>query len=246
MRAFITLVLMLGLSGCATTQQMSDKAYQAPSSDYRLIVMEPDVQVSVLTAGGMLELREDWTKQAHGHVLKALQEQQQSRGGQITVATSREEAGGDPQALIELTHLHAAVGQAIKVHKYSGLVLPTKKAQFDWTLGELAVSYGAASSYDYALFLHGQDSFSSGGRVALQAVSFLGCVVGVCVMPQGGMQIAFASLVDLKTGQVIWFNVLTSGVGDMRTESGAKSMVDKLLTSMKLGAAPSKKSRRRA
>jgi hypothetical protein len=245
MRSFIALVSVLGLAGCVTTQQVSDEAYQAPSSDYRLIVMEPDVEVAVLTAGGLLEPREDWTKQAHAHVLKALRDQRQSRGGHIVVATSLEDAGGDPQALVDLTRLHAVVGQAINVHKYSGMTLPTKKAQFNWTLGELAVNYGAASSYDYALFVHGKDSFSSGGRVALQAVSFLGCAVGVCVMPQGGMQIAFASLIDLKTGQVVWFNVLTSGVGDIRTESGAKSMVDKLLTTMKLGAVPAKKSRRR-
>lgn len=240
MKAHVALAfaLVLGLSGCATTQQVSDESYQAPSSDYRLIVMEPDIQVGVLTAGGLLEPREDWTTQARGHVLRALQAQQRSRGGHINVATSPEEAGGDPQALVELTRLHTAVGNAIKLHKYTGIALPTKRNSFDWTLGELAVDYGAASSYDYALFVHAQDSFSSGGRVALQAASFLGCIVGVCVMPQGGMQIAFASLVDLKTGQVVWFNVLTSTVGDIRTEEGAKEMIDELLASMQLGKTP--------
>jgi hypothetical protein len=239
----LAFVVALGLSGCATTQQVSDKQHQAPVSDYRLIVMEPDIQVAMLTAGGLLEQREDWTNQARSNVLKALQEQQRSRGGQITVASSASEAGGDPQMLIDLTRLHAAVGQAIKLHKYSGVVLPTKKASFDWTLGELAVNYGASSSYDYALFVHGQDSFSSGGRVALQAASMLGCVVGICVMPGGGTQVAFASLVDLKTGQVVWFNFLASSVGDIRTEKGAKSMVDQLLASMQLGkVAKSKKS----
>jgi hypothetical protein len=241
----IAMMLALVLTGCASTRQVSDVAYEAPSSNYRLIVMEPDVQVAVLTAGGLLEPREDWTKQAHDHVLNALRGQRLSRGGQIEVAASVEHAGDDAQVLIDLTRLHAAVGQAIKVHKYSGVTLPTKKGKFDWTLGELAVSYGVASSYDYALFVHGRDSFSSGGRVALQAVSFLGCVVAVCVMPQGGMQVAFASLVDLKTGQIVWFNVLTSSVGDIRTEKGAKQMVDKLLATMKLGA-PSKKVRQRA
>lgn len=248
-RVAIALAWVLALSGCAATKQVSDNSYQAPSTDYRLIVMEPDVQVAVLTAGGMLEPRQDWTDQARAHVVKALQDQQRSRGGHIRVATSPEEAGGDPQALIELSRLHTAVGNAIKLHKYAGIPLPTKKSSFDWTLGELAVSYGKASSYDYALFVHAQDSFSSGGRVALQAASFLGCMLGVCVIPQGGMQIAFASLVDLKTGQVVWFNVLTSSVGDIRTKEGAAQMVDKLLGSMELGQpreTPRKNGRRRA
>jgi hypothetical protein len=244
MKAHLAFVVTLGLSGCATTQQVSDKQYQAPVSNYRLIVMEPDIQVAVLTAGGLLEPREDWTNQARSNVLKALQDQQRTRGGQITVAATAAEAGGDPQTLIDLTRLHAAVGQSIKLHKYSGVMLPTKRNAFDWTLGELAVSYGTSASYDYALFVHGQDSFSSGGRVALQAASLLGCVVGICVMPAGGTQVAFASLVDLKTGQVVWFNFLASGVGDIRTEKGAKSMVEQLLASMQLGKVA--KARKRA
>lgn len=239
-------VWLFCLSGCTTTRQVFDPSYQAPSSDYRLIVMEPDIEVAVLTAGGLLEPREDWTTQARDHVLKALRAKQLSRRGHITVAASREESGGDPQALTELTRLHAAVGSAIKLHKYSGIVLPTKHDTFDWTLGELAVNYGSATSYDYALFVHAQDSFSSGGRVALQVAGALGCIVGVCAFPTGGMQIAFASLVDLRTGQVVWFNALTSSVGDIRTEKGAKDMVDKLLATMELGKAPPAIARRGA
>lgn len=245
-RTALALTLLLALTGCAATRQVVDTRHQTPSTNYRLIVMQPDVQVAMLTAGGLLEPREDWTNQARGHVLNALQAQQRSRGGQITVARTREQMGGDPQALIELTRLHAAVGQAIKLHKYAGVPLPTKKTKFDWTLGDLAVDYGTLTLYDYALFVHAEDSFSSGGRVALQAASFLGCIVGICVMPQGGVQAAFASLVDLKTGQVVWFNVLTSGVGDIRTEQGAKNMVDDLLGTMQLGKLLSKNARERA
>src|SRR5690606_3777839 len=113
------------LSGCAVTRPLSDPSYQAaPSADYRLIVMQPDIQVAVLTAGGMLEPRQDWTDQARAHAIKALQEQQESRGGHIAVATSLADAGGDPQAVIELTRLHTVVGNAIKLHKYSVLELP--------------------------------------------------------------------------------------------------------------------------
>jgi hypothetical protein len=71
--------------------------------------------------------------------------------------------------------------------------------------------------------------------VALQAVSMLGCVVGVCVIPQGGTQVAFVSLVDLKTGLVVWYNFLYSEVGDIRTPDGARAMVDRLLDQMKPG-----------
>lgn len=231
-------ILILMLSGCAVTRQVADNGFRPPKGDYRLIVVQPDISVGILTAGGAIEPQEEWTNQARANVLKALTAQQSARGGQTKVAATREEAGGDPALISDLIELHKAVGASIQMHKYGMLPLPTKKDRFDWTLGEPAVAFGASAHYDYALFMRAEDSFSSGGRVALQVAGFLTCFVGVCVAPTGGQQIAYASLVDLKTGNVVWFNVLTSGVGDIRTPDGAQKMVSSLLDQMKPGGTP--------
>jgi hypothetical protein len=221
------------LAACTTTEQQATVDFKPPEGNYRLVVMRPDITVSLLTAGGQLEPREDWTNQARGHVVAALKEQQAKRGGQAVIASTAAEAGADPQVVAQLDRLHEAVGRSIRLHKYTpAFALPTKKNSFDWTLGQLAVDYGKASGYDYAMFLHAEDSFSSGGRVALQAVSMLGCVVGVCYIPLGGQQVAFASLVDLKTGNVVWFNFLVSAAGDIREPEGARQLVDNLLDKM--------------
>jgi hypothetical protein len=87
--------------------------------------------------------------------------------------------------------------------------LPTKRRGLDWTLGEEAVKFGRANGMDYALFLYAQDSVASSGRIALQVVGIAGCFIGFCAPQNGGSQTAFASLVDLKTGDVVWFNVPT-------------------------------------
>jgi hypothetical protein len=68
--------------------------------------------------------------------------------------------------------------------------------------------------------------------MAVQAVGVLGCIVGVCYLPNGGSQQAFASLVNLKTGEVTWFNLVQSATGDIRTAAGAEKLVTKLLASM--------------
>jgi len=140
----------------------------------------------------------------------------------------------DRQAIVtELNQLHAIVGQSVLMHKFSRqAALPTKDGVFDWTLGEIAVQYGRESGYDYALFLYARDSFASNGRVALQAVGYLGCMVGVCAVAPGGSQTAFASLVDLKTGDLVWFNYMQSNEGDIRTQEGADVLVWTLLDSM--------------
>ncbi len=237
-----TLALAIGasaLAGCTTTKQMADSGFRPPAGDYSLVVLRPDVTVGLLTAGGTVEPRADWTDTARANLLGALGQQQAGRGGRVTIAPTARAAGTDPALLASLDQLHSAVGDAIKRHKYgvAAAALPTKKGRFDWTLGEEAVRFGQVSGYRYALFLHAEDSFASTGRVALQAVSLLGCAVGVCMMPHGGQQVAFASLVDLRTGQIVWYNVLQSSVGDIRTPDGARTMVDHLFAGMKPGTA---------
>jgi hypothetical protein len=220
------------LCACNTTKQVADVAYHPPHGSYRLIVMEPDIELGLLTAGGIVEPRQDWTVQARESVLKALIAQQLAQRADVRVLASLDEVDYDPQRLSELLWLHKAVGTTIRWHKYSGSSLPTKDNRFDWTLGSEAVSFGTAVHYDYALFLHAENSFESSGRAALEAAGLPSCLVGFCVIAPGGRQSAFASLVDLKTGQIVWFNTLHSAVGDIRKVESARKMVDTLLEGM--------------
>jgi hypothetical protein len=244
-RALILLsAASIALGGCVSTRQIADVEFTPPQGDYSLIVMRPDVQVSLLTAGGLPEPRADWTEQARTQLIRALTEQQAGRGGRTKILETREGVPGvDAQTVADLERLHAAVGSSIALHKYMGAELPTKRRQgIDWTLGEDAVKFGRATGMDYALFLYAQDSFASTGRVALQVLGIAGCFIGFCAPQGGGGQTAYASLVDLRTGEVVWFNVLQTssqvpGVqfGDIRTPEGAAQMVERLLGRMKAG-----------
>jgi len=173
--------------------------------------------------------------------------QQAERGGNLQVLERRDQLPGvSADTVADLERLHSAVGNSIALHKYLGAGLPTKRKQgLDWTLGEEAVSLGRKTGYQYALFLHAEDNIVSGGRVALQVLGIAGCFVGFCA-PNigGGGQFAYASLVDLRSGEVVWFNVLQTGsqiagikFGDMRTPAGAAQMVERLLGRMKPGRA---------
>ena len=77
---------------------------------------------------------------------------------------------------------------------------------------------------DYALFVYLRDSYTSPGRAALIVAA---AILGVGL--QGGVQLGFASLVDLQTGQIVWFNRLMSGVGDLRTPEAAEKAIQELL-----------------
>ena len=244
-RVTLALLASVTLAGCVQTRQYADVEFTPPQGDYKLLVMRPDVSVGSVTTGGMVEPRADWTEQARANFITALRAQQAQRGGNIFIMDKRESLNGvDADTVAELERLHYAVASSIALHRYSGANLPTKRNKgLDWTLGEDAVALGQRTGYDYALFLYAEDSFASTGRVALQILGIAGCFVGFCAPNVGGGgQFGYASLVDLRTGEVVWFNVSqassqVAGIkfGDIRTPEGAAQMVDRLLARMKPG-----------
>ena len=237
-RLGFALLASVALAGCVQTRQFADVQFTPPQGDYKLLVMRPDVSVGSMTTGGLVEPRADWTETARAKLLTALKAQQAARGGNVLVLDRRDSLPNvAPETIAELERLHYAVGSSIALHKYSGAYLPTKRRKgLDYTLGEDAVALGRRTGYDYALFLHAEDSFASTGRVALQVLGIAGCFVGFCSPNIGlGQQMAYASLVDLRTGEVVWFNLLQSQLGDIRTDKGAAEMVERLLGRMKPG-----------
>lgn len=228
---------LLSTTACVSTDQVADAQFAPPTGSYSLLVMRPDVSVGSVTMGGIVEPRADWTEQARANLLAALRDQQAGQGGRTTILENRAGLSGvDAEQVADLERLFAAVGSQIVLSEYAGQELPTKRRQgLDWTLGEEAVKLGRATGHDYALFLYAEDSFASTGRVALSVIGLAGCFVGFCAPLSGGRQVAYASLVDLRTGDVAWFNVLQSQLGDIRTREGADKMVERLLGRMKAG-----------
>jgi len=241
-----TVALGVTTSACVETRQFADLQFTPPQSDYKLLVLRPDVNVNELTAAGLSQPRADWTEQARANIIAALQAQQAGRGGKMLVAGRRGEVPGvDAQTVAEIERLNYVVDQSIVLHKYYGIYLPTKRGRgLDYTLGEAAVDLGRKTGFDYMLFLHAEDNRASAGRTALQVIGIAGCIIGFCAPSGGANQLAYASLVDLKSGNVVWFNVLQTGsqlpglsFGDIRTPQGAAQMVERLLGRMKPGRA---------
>ena len=241
----IALALSVTASGCVQSRQYADVQFTPPKGDYRLLVMRPDVAVNSLTTGGMSQPRADWTEQARGNVIEALRAEQAGHGGKVLVLAHRNELPNvSAEEIADLERLHYAVGNSIALHKYSGYALPTKRGKgLEYTLGEDAVSLGRRTGYDYALFLYAEDNIASTGRTALQVLGVAGCFIGFCAPSGGSNQFAYASLVDLRTGEVVWFNVLQTGsqlpgvsFGDIRSRQGADQMVERLLGRMKPGS----------
>ena len=223
----LLLVTALGLGGCAApVQRQAKQLRREPGQLPSIVVMPLDVELAEISAGGLLEPKSEWTDAALKHMHAALEAEaktykvklidyQPERGTPEDQATSR-----------ELVRLHRAVGSAILVHQYiPGRQLPSKAGKFDWSLGPEVAAIARSQEADYALFLFVRDSYASAGRVGVIVVAAL---LGVGV--PGGAQIGFASVVDLKTGDVVWFNRLARAEGDLRTPEAAAETVKALVS----------------
>lgn len=227
MRVFAVAALCLWLAACTTTQtKTAFKDPKKPPPGARVLLLQPDVQLALLTAGGVTEPRADWSESGRANLSRDIEAALKTRShayGVLDPSTAMTGRVG------QLLRLHGAVGQAIQAHSYGPYRLPTKK-EFDWTLGQGAQELASAHQADYALFVTSRGTYASGGRMAT-AVGL--SLVGVAI-PLGQQQV-YASLVDLKTGRVIWFNVAVAGPNaDMREASGSASLVQSLLKDLPL------------
>jgi len=132
----------------------------------------------------------------------------------------------DEQELVDqLVKLHAVVGKAIRQNRKPMQELRSLGEKPKWSLGEEVRVLREKSGADYALFVHVRDSYASDGR---KLVMIAGAALKMGLM--GGVQSGFASLVDLKTGDIVWFNQLGRAAGDLRAREPASETVKILFT----------------
>jgi len=185
----------------------------------KVVIMPTDIELFSLSAGGVPEPKADWTDAASKFFKAALIEKKNAMG-LSTVELSNTAA----DELAEINALHGAIARSIALHHFGIFKLPTKDGKLDWSMGEAAARLREKTGADYALFTWVRDSYASGERVAAMiALAILG--IGIT----GGAQVGYASLVDLNTNQVVWFNSLFRMSGDLREADKAKETLNALL-----------------
>jgi len=200
-----------------------------PAEGTQVLVVLPTVSLGLLTASGSTDPKQEWSENAQKFLNTALVKSLETRKYKTTGVNLN--TYEDPSAL-QLLKLNDAVTQSISMNKF--VKLPTKPT-FDWTLGNgatklIPASADPAAPPAYALFLNATGNYQSGGRAALNVgMALLG---GPIIT---GSQIMYGTLVDLKTGQVVWFELMVVPSGtDIRTAEGATAAATKLLQKLPL------------
>lgn len=221
---FSLIAVMLFFAGCAVTSNVQQiDRLESVGDEARILLMPPDIRYFLLSAGGVPEPNAEWTEAAQTNFLKALEDYAESVGADTKVLDETNLSAEE----IRYEELHGAVGLTLRTHYFGMTKLPSKGETFDWTLGPDIRSIGEDHNADYALFVYYRDYQASGGRVAF---SILAAAAGVGV-PMGA-EYGFASLVDLNTGDIVWFNVVNAGSGELRDEAGAVTAVNALFRDM--------------
>ena len=227
----LALALSVPIGGCVQTRQFADIQFTPPQGNYKLLVLRPDVTVGSLTTGGMVEPRADWTDQARdqhhrrapGAAGDARRQSPVHRSSQRacrvsppkSLPTSSASTSRSPSRSSS-TNISAIISRPSAARASTGRWARTRCGS------------GRRPAMIMRLFLHAEDQVASTGRIALGVIGLAGCFVGFCAPNVGGAtQLDYASLVDLKTGEVVWFNVVQAGsqvpgikFGDLRTPQG--------------------------
>jgi hypothetical protein len=215
---------VLLISGCAASNVHQIDRLTTVRENPRVLLMPADIKYYLLTAGGVAEPNAEWTDAAQENFAEAMANYATSIGTDLKMLDKRNLSPAE----IEYEELHSAVGYTIISNYFGYSKLPSKNGQFDWSLGPGIKEIGEQHDADYALFVFYRDYQASGGRVALAILT----AAATGAASNVGSESGFASLVDLRTGDVVWFNVVSAGSGELRKKEGAASAVQALFKDM--------------
>ncbi len=219
--AVLLLCSQLLLAACAVTDPVRHESYQKPiAHPARILLMKPDIECSALTASGLVEPNAAWTAQCQRSVHAALTQYMEENEAELIVYDDAELPPDRVSRYRELSRLYEVVGVSMLLRAS----LPTAKSKTDWTMGEGVRIMREDHDADYALFIFLRDEYETGGRIATRVA---GALFGYA--PRSAVQQGFAALVDLETGDIVWFNRLFSVTGDLREPAPARDAVELLL-----------------
>ncbi len=221
----ITLCSVTSTSVLAANSATKPEFVIPAGQSVKIVILKSDVSVAELTTGGIDEPKADWTKQAQVAMKLAFQSSYAERGVQIVPLP--EMKGEDAKALSSYLNLIKIISSQALSHKlFAGEALPTKDGALLWSTGPGISKLGEKINADYAITFFSSDSYVSKGRRAAETVSSL-----LGQAPTEGVHAGSMSMIDMKTGDLVWINIDVQLVGDIRTAEGASQRVEQLLRS---------------
>lgn len=216
-------------AGCSTppTHRTTANATSKLASATSLGVAPPDVEVYEIAAGGVTELRNDWTKNVDELLRSEFAAQTKYKPAPAVDSLSP----AAQQELAEVTSLLRAISLNHFMAFFGPRELQPANRALDYNVGRIDTLADACGS-DALLFVFVRDSYASAGRKALAVLGVLtGAFTGIVIMPSLGTTVGTAALVH-RDGTVVWFNTHGAASGDLRERDGAAATARTLLVGL--------------
>jgi hypothetical protein len=228
----LVVLCLIALAGCATGQTSvhRDLAQAADRPLPRKVLLLPvEIRVHEISVGGVVEKVDDWSDQASDNARRYVKSLANSRAVFEVIeapALSPEEKAQLDQhiALYEVVAGSADLARASPIGAWR-----ERAKDFDYTLGPGLKPLADHTGIDAAMILTGTDYISSAGRKAAMAMGVvLGALFGAVIVPQGGSSFVSVGVVDMRTGNLLWFGTDQSGTTDLRNEQDVHRMLEQM------------------
>lgn len=226
LRFFAAVGMLALVAGCTTppSHRTTADASSKLASASALGVAPPDVEVYEIPAGGVGELRDDWTRNVDDLLRTEFAAQTKFKPAPAVADLS-------PAAQQELAEVSSLL-RAISLNQFTVIFGPRElqpaNRALDYNVGRIDTLADACGS-DALLFVFVRDSYASAGRKALAVLGVLtGAVTGIVITPTLGSTVGTAALVH-RDGTVVWFNTHGAASGDLRERPGAAATARTLL-----------------
>lgn len=232
-----TILASLLLAGCDSTRPAPVRVHERllegkVAAPRKIVLLAPEIEMGEISAGGVPEAVEAWSREARANVLASLTERAGSRFDPIAAPTLTDDE-------TKTLRRHAALYATVAVAGWNATERAAKDPKgpwgrklehFDATVGPGLRFLKAKTGADAALFVHGSSYVGSKGRSSMAA---LGLLLGTSVVT-GTSSLTFG-VVDLETGDLLWLERVGEAgfVGDssanLRERKDVDEQVDALL-----------------
>ena len=190
LRLMAVTAIPLVLAACATHNtavNLSVGQHPERGLPHKVLLVQPEILLHEVSAGGVVEKVDEWSKQASDHAAYALTLSSGNKG-LFEVVQPGPLSPEDKAALDDYSALYALVAtSAYGAQQSPYSAWRQRAAEFDYTLGPGLLEFAERNHVDAAVFLVGTDYISTAGRKA--AIGFgiaLGVLTGVFAVSEYG------------------------------------------------------------
>jgi hypothetical protein len=204
--SLFVLCLLLITFGCASPAYRVHPEFMARVKGIeKPALMLAEVRIYEILPGGVVQVRDDWSRAGKENLIKALTESFMERRFRVMSLTAHEERAEDVR---EIKALYKAVEKSIRLHGYGPQLFPEKRNRFVYSLGPSKKTLSRLGA-DSMVFMSGSGQISASEQKAWISIA-----------------------VSDSCGTILWHCVRhTVDQYDLRDAKGAAEFVEDLLAS---------------